>query len=256
MSNPSYDARSTATAADSIASDQTGPDGPELGRAAGDGPTIHGKSALETPPAAAQGALNVLVNQQSAEIQRLARANEQLFDRIGAFLQIQEREQVLRQQLQNQIDRLTERLGLPNPAVDQAIDTAPEPGPTPEPAERHTADRVTEEIKPVLMAMLEVIERAFQQPEKGPKPAREDRWNPLPPEPYRTLPDILTRPIEDLLSEPAPAADGTSQSNQANPSAPEAARGPAHDAAKPARRPPEPAPDPVPSMFAWMAIFS
>ncbi len=255
MSNPSYDARSTATAAESIASDQTGPDGPELGRAAGDGSTIHGKSALGTAPEAPEGALNVLVNLQSAEIQRLSRANEQLFDRIETFLHIQEREQVLRQQLQNQLDRLTERLGLPNPAVDQAIDTAPESGPTPEPAERHAGDKVTEEIKPLLVAILEVLERSFQQPEKGPEPAREARRNPLPPEPYRTLPDILTRPVEDLLSGPPPAADLASQGNQVSPSAPEAAHTPAHDAAKTASRPPEPV-QVLPSMFTWMAIFS
>lgn len=243
MSNPSYDARNTVTAAESIASDQTGPDRSEVGRAAGDRPTIHGKSALETPPAAPEGALTVLVNLQSAEIQRLSRANEQLFDRIETFLQIQEREQVLRQQLQNQLDRLTERLGLPMPAVNQVAE--PDRGS----AERHTGDKVTEKIKPVLVAILEVLERSFQQPEASPEPAREARWNPLPPEPYRTLPDILTRPVEDLVSGPPPGAVLTSQS------APEAARTPAHDAAKTASRPPEPAPV-LPSLFAWMAIFS
>lgn len=247
MSNPSYDARSTATAAEPIASDQTGPDRPEVGRAAGDGPTIHGKSAPETPPAALEGALNVLVNLQSTEIQRLSRANEQLFDRIETFLQIQEREQVLRQQLQNQLDRLTERLGLPTPAVNQVAE--PDRGSD----ERHTGDKVTEEIKPVLVAILEVLERSFQQPEKGPEPAPvpEARQNPLPPEPYRTLPDILIRPVEDLLSGPPPGGERAKLHDQPRPGDQKAAR----NAAKPASRPPEPAPV-LPSLFAWMAIFS
>ncbi len=249
MSNPSYDARSTATAAESIASDQTGPDGPEVGRAAGDGPTIHGKSAPETPPAAPEGALNVLVNLQSTEIQRLSRANEQLFDRIETFLQIQEREQVLRQQLQNQLDRLTERLGLPTRAVNQVAE--PDRGS----AERDTGDKVTEEIKPVLVAILEVLERSFQQPKTGPEPAPapvpEARQNPLPPEPYRTLPDILTRPVEDLLSEPPPGGERAKLYDQPRPGDQKAAR----NAAKAASRPPEPAPV-LPSLFAWMAIFS
>lgn len=245
MSNPSYDARSTATAAESIASDQTGPDGPELGRAAGDGSTIHGKSALGTPPEAPEGALNVLVNLQSTEIQRLSRANEQLFDRIETFLQIQEREQVLRQQLQNQVDRLTERLGLPTPAVNQVAE--PDRGS----AERHTGDKVTEEIKPVLVAILDVLERSFQQPETGPEPVPEARHNPLPPEPYRTLPDILTRPVEDLLSGPPPVAERAKLHDQPRPGDQKAAR----NAAKAASRPAEPAPA-LPGIFAWTAIFS
>ena len=249
MGNPSYDARSTATAAEPTASDQAGPDRSELDRAAGDGPTTHSKSAPETPLAAPEGALNVLVNLQSAEIQRLSRANEQLFGRIETFLQIQEREQVLRQQLQNQLDRLTERLGLPTPAVNQVAE--PDRGS----AERHTGDKVKEEIKPVLVAILDVLERSFQQPETGPEaasvPMPEARQNPLPPEPYRTLPDILTRPVEDLVSGPPPGAERAKLHDQPRPGDQKAA----HNAAKAESRPAEPAPA-LPSLFAWMAIFS
>ena len=71
----------------------------------------------------------------------------------------------------------------------------------------------------------------------------------------RLVSRLFTRPVEDLLSGPPPAADLANQGNQVSPSAPEAARTPAHDAAKTASRPPEPV-QVLPSMFTWMAIFS
>ncbi len=84
--------------------------------------------------------LPALVRFQSGELERLAHENHRLMDRIESFLQLQHREQVLRQQLQNQVDRLCENLDRPAaPALNRAAIRA------------EAREGVAEELKPVLL---------------------------------------------------------------------------------------------------------
>ena len=101
---------------------------------------------------------------QSCALAQLSDSNRRLLDRIETLLLIQEREQVLRQQLQNQVDRLSERIpegSMALPETHQAV-----------------SDAVVKELKPVLMAMLDLFERCVPgtQAEPGSKPPAPQRW--------------------------------------------------------------------------------
>lgn len=61
-----------------------------------------------------------------ADLARLIRENARLQGQIDRLLQMQEREQVLRQQMQTTIDRLTERIALPGPSNGQGQEAARE----------------------------------------------------------------------------------------------------------------------------------
>jgi septation ring formation regulator EzrA len=52
-----------------------------------------------------------VVELQKVELGRLLRENERLNDRVDQLIKLQEREQTLRQQAQNNIERLTAQLG-------------------------------------------------------------------------------------------------------------------------------------------------
>lgn len=101
----------------------------------------------EVPMRSTHSGLATIVRLQSSELERLARENERLMDRIETLLRLQEREQVLRQQMQAQIGQLGERiaewqpnaLAAPPPVADERRDDG--------------------EIKPVLLAMLDLLER-------------------------------------------------------------------------------------------------
>jgi hypothetical protein len=132
--------------------------------------------------------LPALLSLQHAELDRLIHDNERLMDRIETLLQIQSREQVLRQQLQNQVDRIGEQIDLATPRQ------------TLEAVRREARAGVTEEIKPVLMAILDALER-FASKAAAPAPAAQTA---VPPDPflgedYGKLPAILTRPLSELM---------------------------------------------------------
>jgi hypothetical protein len=133
----------------------------------------------------------VQVQQQQAELERLIEDNKRLMDRIETLLQIQGREQVLRQQLQNQVEHIGERMKL-SPPVE-----------TLEAVRREARAGVTEEIKPVLMAILDALERFTGNPESKAAPAEivELTDDPYRGEDYGKLPLILTRPIGELMDD-------------------------------------------------------
>ena len=156
--------------------------------------------------AGADGAtLPALVRFQQAELERLAQDNEQLMGRIETLLQIQGREQVLRQQLQNQVDRIAEQKEFSPPTE------------TLEAVRREARAGVTEEIKPVLMAILDALERFSDKQESAPvsveiaeiaepadplmnesfmgDPFKGEEYGKLP------LPLILTRPLGELMED-------------------------------------------------------
>ncbi|MFQ5774927.1 MAG: hypothetical protein ACE5GS_10440 [Kiloniellaceae bacterium] len=150
----------------------------------------------DTPAAA-------LIKLQSLELQRLARENERLMDRIDTLLQLQEREQVLRQQLQTRIDRLSEPVG--------KIDSATER----ETLCREIREGLAEEIKPIFLAIVELLELAVSQPETGAQPTDSAAREPLPGEEFQALPEILTRPLEELTA-PGPDHDGNGAKSVGN----------------------------------------
>ncbi len=139
--------------------------------------------------------LPALLHLQHTELERLVRDNGRLMDRIETLLQIQGREQVLRQQLQNQVDRIDERIKLTPPAEKLEAETL-------EAVRREARAGVTEEIKPVLMAILDALEHFAGKP--GGKAASAEHSAPGDPflgEDYGKLPAILTRPLDELMGD-------------------------------------------------------
>lgn len=109
--------------------------------------SIGGGELPEIQTKSTHSGLATIVRLQSSELERLARENERLMDRIETLLRLQEREQVLRQQMQAQIGQLGERIAEWQPTALAA------------PATSAGRGREDEEIKPVLLAMLDLLER-------------------------------------------------------------------------------------------------
>lgn len=65
------------------------------------------------------GELATVVELQRVELNRLLSDQKRLNDRIDVMLQLQEREQVLRQQMQVSLDRLVEQRGVAQPTSAQ-----------------------------------------------------------------------------------------------------------------------------------------
>ena len=120
--------------------------------------------------------LEIIVEYQRRRIDDLqgerARLGEQL-DRLGEQVDrlqgLLEREQVLRQQAQGQLDRLAERLTLPAPELDVVA------------VHRRVRAEIEREIKPVLLAVVQALERSRTglRP-KGPRKRVRSRvpWGP------------------------------------------------------------------------------
>ncbi len=182
-----------------------------------------------------------LLTLQHAELDRLVRDNERLMDRIETLLQIQSREQVLRQQLQNQADRIGEQMKLPVPAA------------TLEAVHREARAGVTKEIKPVLMAILDALERFSSKSEgKATATQNEESADPYRGEDYGKLPAILTRPLTELMDDGS--VPGRPDSETAN-------RRPRKSPFRKRKRA-RPAPDSArentdgPAPFTWSTVFS
>lgn len=142
--------------------------------------------------------LGTLVLHQTKELERLAQENLRLMDRIESFLELQHREQVLRQQLQNQVDRLTANL---ERTVEPALDRS---------AVREEARiGVTEEVKPVLLAIVELLERSLSRPTEAPVPTSVAEAQPAEPEPTASPAAFEPLDADDgaPVQNPAPFAD-------------------------------------------------
>lgn len=62
----------------------------------------------------------LVIELQRTELSRLLREQERLNDRVDQLLQLHEREQVLRQQMQASLDKLAAQRALPSPDRDEA----------------------------------------------------------------------------------------------------------------------------------------
>ncbi len=191
------------------------------------------------------GDLAAIIRLQSTEMERLAFENERLMDRLETFFGLHENDQRLRQDLQEQIQHLNERAEACAPAQDaDAI-------------RREVRESMIEEIKPVLIAILELLEHSLERPAEasGIPPAQAPR-NPLPMEEILRLPEILTRPLEELTSPvgKAPAGHPGPGSGASNPN--ERSNG-AGQSQRPARHDRQDTRgSALPGVFAWTNLFA
>ncbi len=191
------------------------------------------------------GDLATIIRLQSTQLERLAAENERLMARLEAFFRVHEHEQKLRQQLERQIEHLSQRVAAPQPACDLGE------------IRREARESVTAEIKPVLVTMVDLLERTLKQqdaeaepapgapeanpgaPEANPGPPGQTAPDPLACEGFLRLPEILTRPLEDLTTA---AREGPGRAN---------------GAAAPRGRPPRESRSPaLPAVFSWTNFFT
>ena len=187
---------------------------------------------------------------QSSEIERLTLENEQLAERMDAVNQHLEDEQNRRRSLDQQLREASLRNAPPAPAFDV------------EEIRRAAREGMSAEIKPVLTAILDLLESALSRGAEtiGPAAVNGDTTVPTPAslakeviDDFQQLPQILTRPIEELIGSgsrnagvaPDPVVDLPEQA------APQETRMP-----KP--RPPRyrERSSAMPSVFAWTSLFS
>lgn len=69
------------------------------------------------------GELATVVELQRVELDRLLREHRRLNDRIDQMLRLQEREQVLRQQMQDALDRLATQRSIPSANRERAVES-------------------------------------------------------------------------------------------------------------------------------------
>lgn len=171
-----------------------------------------------------------VIDLQATQLDRLSQLNERLMDRVETLLQIQEREQVLRQQLQNQVDRLSERADLPAPAqVSAPVSDAPSPA---------------DDLKPLLLTIVDLLERTLPRARPADPPVSalaEARPDPA------ELPDL-----PEFLRQPRDAEGPAARPNGAATGAPTQPP-PALDRGTPPPRAPRAR---LPDSFAWTSLFS
>lgn len=175
-----------------------------------------------------------VIDLQATQLARLSQLNERLMDRVETLLQIQEREQVLRQQLQNQVDRLSERADVPAPArVSAPVPDAPSPPPSP-----------ADDLKPLLMTIVDLLERTLPRPRPADPPVPAPAEARPDPAELPDLPEFLRQPrdAEGPAARPNGAASGASTQPP-----------PALDRGTPPPRAPRAR---LPESFAWTSLFS
>jgi hypothetical protein len=195
------------------------------------------------------GDLAAIIRLQSTEIERLALENDRLAARMDAVHQRQETEQNQRRDLEQRLREANARNENPAPAFDVVE------------VRRAAREGMSTEIKPVLVAILDLLESTLSTTSEAPKPpkAEADAQVPAPVDliaeikgEFHPLPDILTRPLEELtgrLGNSGPAPDQVME-----PPAP---------APKPAPRVEQPRatykdaqPRAIPTIVPWTNLFS
>ncbi len=212
-----------------------------------------------------RSALAAIIRLQSTEIERLALENDRLAVELSAVHQFHENEQNQRRNLERQLRETGAGNESPAPAFDI------------EEIRRAARESMSAEIKPVLVAILDLLETTLPRGAESENPAVE---KPLAEKPaaekpaaekpaavgagvpvstpaslaaevmndFHRLPEILTRPLEELLSGPGkagsaprPVADLPAESRPRRP------RPPRHEARQPSV---------MPSAFAWTNLIS
>ena len=213
-----------------------------------DMPELTPELATRRSAATNYGDLAAIIRLQSTEIERLALENDRLDERLDDAHQRHDAEQDLRQDLEQQVLRLNARPEAPAPVIDV------------EEMRRAAREGMSAEIKPVLMAILDLLEttlprNAVEPPEKPaetlaetPSPACHD--TPFA-EDFLRLPDILTRPLEELTARALEPASKPLRAIEQ------------HPADAPRTTPVQHASPPLaahraalPGMFAWTSLFS
>ena len=215
-------------------------------------PELTPELAERRSAATSYGDLAAIIRLQSIEIERLALENDRIAERLDDVHRRHDAEQAMRQDLEQQVLHLNARPEAPAPVVDV------------EEMRRAARESMNAEIKPVLMSILDLLETALPRNATAPAeaPAEAPTEAPAgtssaPPSPTRydspvvedflRLPDILTRPLEELTTravEPGPKpsraigqrpADAPRTTRVQHPAPPRAA---------------------LPAMFAWVSLFS
>ncbi len=214
-----------------------GDNGQPRGHAPADSPGPVPETAPRGSAATSYGDLATIIRLQSTELERLALEKERLMDRLETFFRLHENDQRLRQDLQLQIQRLTESVEASAPAYDA------------EAIRREAREGMIDEVKPVLVAILELLERSLERRAGEPEETPQAAGRSLPMEEFLRLPEILTRPLEELTMRvgetPAPRPVSNQTANAPARSEPSENRG--------YRAPPGPA---LPGVFTWTNLFS
>ena len=141
------------------------------------------------------GDLAAIIRLQSTEIERLALENDRLAARMDAVHQQQETEQNQRRDLEQRLHEANARNEIPAPAFDV------------EEIRRAAREGMSAEIKPVLVAILDLLESTLSHTSEAAKPVEAEAPVPAPIDliaevrgEFHRLPDILTRPLEELTS--------------------------------------------------------
>jgi len=149
-----------------------------------------------------RSALAAIIRLQSTEIERLALENDRLAARLDAVHQRHENERTQRRDLERQLREASTRDQPPAPTFDV------------EEIRRAAREGMSAEIKPVLVAIIDLLESTLLRGAEAEKPAAKVGGAPVSTPADRAaevgtdfhqLPEILTRPLEELLSDPGKA---------------------------------------------------
>lgn len=191
------------------------------------------------------GDLAAIIRLQSTEIERLALENDRLAARMDAVHRQQETEQNQRRDLEQRLREANARSEIPAPAFDV------------EEIRRAAREGMSAEIKPVLVAILDLLESTLSHTSEAANPVQAEVPVPAPIDliaeikgDFLRLPDILTRPLEELTSRSGNS--GSAPDRVMEPPAP----APAPRFGRPGATYKETQPRAIPSIVPWTNLFS
>ncbi len=195
------------------------------------------------------GDLAAIIRLQSTEIERLALENDRLATRMDAVHHRQETEQNQRRDLEQRLREANARNEIPAPAFDV------------EEIRRAAREGMSAEIKPVLVAILDLLESTLSHTSEAAKPMAAEAEAPVPApadliaeikSDFHRLPDILTRPLEELTNRSDNS--GSAPDRVMEPPAP--APQPAPRLERPRATYKETQPRAIPGFVPWTNVFS
>ena len=207
-------------------------------------PELTPELATRRSAATGHGELAAILRLQSTEIERLALENDRLAACLDAVHQRHDTEQNQRRDLEQLLRAANARNETPAPAFDV------------EDVRRAAREGMSTEIKPVLVAILDLLETTMSRTAGTAAPAAADAPVSAPApvnlfaevkDEFHRLPDILTRPLEELMARSGnfdPAPDRFVEVP-----VPTAPRAPREQRPRPPRH--EAQPSAIPGVFAW-----